>query len=97
MSDDRLPTSLWVSAHLRLCSSQGVSATVLHRGDPDRGVVIQKLRRFDGRCALLRQETRIDGGLSWAAAFDGALRAEADADAYIARACAQDPDLWVVE
>lgn len=46
---------------------------------------------------MLRQETRLDGALGWAAAFDGALCAEADADAYIARARSQDPDLWAVE
>ena len=97
MSEARLPTGLWVAAHLKLCATRGVMATVLNRGDPDRGVVLQKLRRFDGRCAVLRQETDFDGATRWAAAFDGALRDEAEADAYIARAQAMDPDLWVVE
>ena len=33
----------------------------------------------------------------WMAAFSGELVAETEADAYISRAMARDPDLWVVE
>ena len=97
MTDARLPTGIWVTAHLRICAARGAPASVLHRGDPDRGFVLQKLRRFDGRCALLRQETGMDGGLRWAPALDGRLCDEAEAEAYIGRARRSDPDLWVVE
>ena len=39
----------------------------------------------------------LDGKLGWLGAFDGRLVPEAEAVAYIARAVARDPDLWVVE
>jgi hypothetical protein len=39
----------------------------------------------------------MDGVLGWMAAFSGKLVAETEADAYISRAMARDPDLWVVE
>ena len=46
---------------------------------------------------VLSQVRGQDAELGWLAAFDGALVPEAEADAYIARAVARDPDLWVVE
>jgi hypothetical protein len=39
----------------------------------------------------------MDGRLGWIGALDGALVPEADADAFIARQTAMDPDLWVIE
>ncbi|MFP5517410.1 MAG: DUF1491 family protein, partial [Alphaproteobacteria bacterium] len=41
--DDRLPTHLWVSAHIRAADAQGVAMTVVRKGDPSRGTVILKL------------------------------------------------------
>ena len=39
----------------------------------------------------------LDGRLAWFEALDGAAVPDAEADAYIARAAARDPDIWVIE
>jgi hypothetical protein len=46
---------------------------------------------------VLSQVRDIHGRLAWMPAFAGRAVAEDEADAYVARAVARDPDLWVVE
>jgi len=97
MSAGRLPTELWLMAGLRRCSADGVPATVVRRGEGQSGTVILKINQREQGCRVLTQTRDIDGNLSWFAALDGALVAEADADAYLARAAQRDPDVWIVE
>lgn len=98
MFDDRMPTSVWVQAGLALCSSRGVPAAVLRKGDPHTGIVLLKVATLDGTCRLLTQQRDIDGILAWVDALPNSSRpAESDADAYIERAGSRDPDLWVIE
>lgn len=37
MTDDRLPTDVWVMAHIRRCSVEGIPAVVVHRGEAGGG------------------------------------------------------------
>ncbi|MDH5411184.1 MAG: DUF1491 family protein [Alphaproteobacteria bacterium] len=97
MDDSRIPTELWVKAHLRRLSAQGVPAVVARRGDPHGGMVILKVNRLDLGCRVLTQTRDLDGVLSWMPALKGELVPEAEADDYIARQTARDRDLWVVE
>jgi len=46
LSDDRLPTELWVQIHLRRCSANAVPAALVRRGEPERGAVLLKLGRL---------------------------------------------------
>ena len=95
--DARLPSELWIKAHLRRCVAEGVPATVAHRGEKNTGTLLLKLNLLDKGCRLLSQARDLDGAMAWLPALRGELVAESDADAYIARAVERDPDLWVVE
>lgn len=97
MDDDRLPTELFVTAHLRQMSAAGVPCVVARRGDPHGGMLVIKINQLEAGCRVLSQTRDLDGSLAWMAAFDGAPVPEEEADAYIARATGRDPDLWVVE
>jgi hypothetical protein len=97
LSDDRLPTELWVQAHLRRCSAAAVPAMLVRRGEPERGTVLLKLNLLESGCRILTQARDLDGQLGWLAALDGRLVPEMEADAYIGRAVNRDPDLWVIE
>ena len=70
---------------------------MLRRGDPMGGMVLLKINRLEQGCALLTQTRDLAGRPAWLAAASGELMAEAEADAYIARAVKRDPDLWVIE
>jgi hypothetical protein len=97
MTDDRLPTDLWVRTHLKRMALDAVAAYVVRRGDPRGGLVILKLNQLERGCRVLSQSRDLEGRLAWLGAKGGEFLAEAEADAYIARAVARDPDLWVVE
>ena len=56
MLDDRLPTELWVTAHLRQCTSAAVPVYVVRRGDKHGGMVMLKLNQLDA-------DTNKTGGL----------------------------------
>jgi len=94
--DDRLPTGLWVMAHVRAADAQGVPMVVARKGDPGRGTVLLKINRLDGGFHILVQ-TRRDEALVWSYPLGPDSMDEAAADAYIARQVKYDPDLWVVE
>ena len=97
MHDDRLPTEVWVMAHLRQCLTEGTPVTVVHKGDAKGGTLVLKLNLLEQGCRVLSQARDLDGALGWLAAFKGEAVPEAEADEHIARALARDPDLWVVE
>lgn len=95
--DDRLPTELWVAAHVRRCTVEAVPVYVVRRGDAHGGSVMLKLNLGAGGFRVLSQARDLDGRRAWFGAFDGGAVAEAEADAYIGRAVDRDPDLWVIE
>ena len=97
MSEERLPTELWVQLHLRRCSADATPVALLRRGEPERGTVLLKLNQIEAGCRILSQARDLEGRLGWLPALGGRLVPEAEADAYIARAVERDPDLWVIE
>lgn len=89
-----LPTHLWVSALLRRASVAGAFATIVHRGDADRGDVMVKVRRARGVADLYAPAFNPDGP----AVFECLVTEdEPAADALITRRRTSDRDLWVVE
>jgi hypothetical protein len=97
LPDDRLPSNVWIMAQVRRSNSDGIPAMVVRKGEAQTGTLLLKLNLFEQGCRVLSQARDLDGVLGWLAAFDRAVVPEAEADAYIARATARDPDLWVVE
>lgn len=96
MTEDRLPTGLWVQAHIRAADTQGVPMTVARKGDPARGTVLVKVNRLDRTFTVLVQVRR-DEKLVWSRGTGAEPVDEAAADSYIARQIRYDPDVWVVE
>ncbi|MBO44941.1 MAG: hypothetical protein CMM28_14580 [Rhodospirillaceae bacterium] len=93
----RLPTNLWVKAHIAKCSALGVPVGVLHRGDPHSGIVVLKLNRLEAGCDILVQGRNERGALVWQPALEGRRVEEPEADAFIERQRQYDPDVWVIE
>jgi len=97
LTEGRIATELWVMAHIRRCTAQGIVATVVKRGDDWGGAVVIKLNLLGPGCRVLTQSRDVDGNIAWLQAKDGAILSDAEADEYIARQTARDPDLWVLE
>jgi hypothetical protein len=99
--DDRLPTDLWVAAHLRQCTAKALPAYVIHKGAPASGTVMVKIvirgPGKESRCKLLNQARDSDGNMGWMDLNNGNIVDETHADQYIQRAISRDPDVWVIE
>ena len=98
MSEERLPTALWVEAHLHRLTAEGRAYYILHKGEYASGMVLVKINALDGTCVLLQQQRDfMTDMLGWVPALNKEIVEESEADAYIRRAVDRDPDLWVVE
>jgi hypothetical protein len=97
MTDDRLPTELWVSAGLHRCSLEAVPAVVIRKGERQSGMVILRIDQRDRGTIVLTQSRDLDENLVWFPANDGAAYTSAEANAYVDRAVSRDPDVWVIE
>ncbi len=93
----RLPTALWVDAHLRRLSEQGKGYYIVNKGAYASGTVLVKIALLDGTARLLSQIRGMDGELGWMSALKLDVSPEQDVDSYIQRAVSRDPDLWVIE
>jgi hypothetical protein len=94
-SDDRLPTALWVEAHLRKLTTDGTPYYILNTGAYASGIVMLKLFNPGQGCKVLLQQRGLDGVLGWMQMAGD--EDEEKADAYIKRSIDRDPDLWVIE
>jgi hypothetical protein len=85
---------IWVSALLRRAMAEGAFATIVHRGDENRGDVLVKVTRARGEAQVYAPAFNPEGPTEFERlpADD-----EAGADALIARRLKSDRDLWVVE
>src|SRR3990167_5081692 len=92
-----LTTGLWVSAQVRLCDRAFIPATVVRRGDPDAGTVLLKINSFEDGVTVFTQASTLAGEPAWSRGTGPQPVTEPEADAYIARQVARDPDLWVLE
>lgn len=97
MTDDRLPAKLWIDAHLHALTLRGMTYYVMNTGNHASGTVLLKLNGLGAGCRVLQQQRGFDGEMGWMALFKGEIVAEKDADDYIRRAIARDPDLWAIE
>jgi hypothetical protein len=97
MDEGRIPTEMWVSAQLRGLAVRNMPAYLVRRGEAMGGMVLVKLIDSARQCRVFTQSRDFDGNSGWLPAQDGALVDEAAADAYIGRAVARDPDIWVIE
>ena len=97
MAEDRLPTHLWVDAHLKKCSVMGIPAVVINFGQKTGGSVLLKIYQPEVGCRLMSQMRDLDGNLSWYCSHKENFIQEPDADSLIKKSISRDPDLWVIE
>ena len=97
MTDDRLPTALWVEGHLHRMTAQGVPFYILNKGAHASGTILLKLNGRENGCILLQQQRDVNGVMGWLKLFKDKAVEESELDSYITRAVDRDPDVWVLE
>jgi hypothetical protein len=95
---DRLPTALYVDAHLKNLTAQAKFYHYIQKGNHSSGIVMLKLNSLAGKVRLIIQDRNfMTDEMLWVAALSEEIVEEPEADAYIQRAISRDPDIWVIE
>lgn len=93
-----LPVHLWVGALVRRAHAAGAFATVVHRGDDERGDVVVKVAHLRGKAQLYAPAFNPDGPVEFERLPEGVDDPdEEQVDAVIAKRREFDRDLWVIE
>jgi len=95
--NDRLPTQLEVASILRRTSTSGDFATVIRRGDPDRGSLLILVGSRGRHIACLERVLAVAGAYRWAQVGPGDSAGSAEVRDFLARRARFDEDLWAIE
>jgi len=93
---DRLPAKLEVAALIRRTESEGGFASVLHRGDPDRGTISLLITQRGRAAALLERRMAADFTYRWSNVMQADALSSLPAD-WVETKSHIDPDCWLVE
>jgi hypothetical protein len=94
-------TEIWVKAHLRRCFAEGLTGVVARRGAAEAGAVFVKISLPDGYAKLLGPAPGpaydSHGRRTWSAPLGPDPVSSQEADRYLSRQAAIDPDIWVLD
>ena len=97
MSEPKLKAKLFVHAAIRRCGLHALPAVVVKRGDDDCGTIVVRVLQGGDLCRIYTQVRDADGRLGWMCATGAEAVSEGRGEAYVARACAVDGDVWVLD
>lgn len=95
--DERLPASLEATALMRRAQSDGGFATLLKKGDPDRGALLLVVRGRDGHVACLERVLSMEGAYTWQSSGPGDSAGEQELAEFLQKRRRFDDDLWIIE
>jgi len=98
----RLRADIFVSAYLRRCAVEDVSAVLRRRGAAEAGAIFVKIDRLDGMAALYgpapQTETAARGvDRLWARMHKDEWIPAPDVEERLGKEIRFDPDLWIIE
>jgi hypothetical protein len=94
---DRLPTHLEVAGILRRIDARGDFATLIRKGDAERGSLLILAGSRGRHIACLERILGPDGRYQWAAAGPGESAGSDELAEFVSRRTRFDDDLWVIE
>ena len=97
MSDARLPAALEATSIIRRAEAAGDFATVLKRGDRDRGSLLLIVTSRGAHVAVLERTLGPAGDYGWNRAQTPELSESAKLAEFLSRRARFDPDLWAIE
>lgn len=85
------------AALMRRAESEGGFATVLHKGDPQRGTIILLVAQKGQHFACLERLMAISGSYHWTVTGPDQKAEMAEIRDFVAKKRRFDPDLWLIE
>jgi hypothetical protein len=93
----RLPTHVEVASILRRAAAEGDFATVMKRGDPDRGTVLLIVTSRGRHVACLERRLAADGFYRWQATGPGESAGSDEIRDFLRKQARFDEDSWAIE
>jgi hypothetical protein len=93
----QLPAKVEAAAIMRRVQGQGDFATIIRRGDPDRGAITLLIREKGRIFATIERRLDARFNYSWAIVSADGPSNEADWRDFVERRCKFDADFWVIE
>jgi hypothetical protein len=97
VSRDRLPAHLEVASILRRAQIAGEFATVIRKGDPDRGSLLLLISSRGRHVACLERTLGADERDIWRATGPSESASSTEITEFLAKRARFDPDLWAIE
>ena len=97
MSDGRLPAHVEVGAIVRRAQAAGDFATILRKGDAERGSVLLAISSRGRHVAFLERVLTMTGGYAWQQVGPAESASSADLSTVLTKRARFDEDLWAVE
>ena len=94
MTDGRLAASVEASALMRRATAEGGFATIIAKGDAERGSLLLIVTERGRQVALLERMLNAGGAYEWQ---ESGPKAESPASEWLAQRRRNDPDLWLIE
>ena len=93
----RLPTHIEVAAILRRVATTGDFATVMRKGDPDRGSLLLVISSRGRHVACLERILSLEGDYAWRATGPSESAGSVEIADFLAKRARFDEDSWVLE
>jgi hypothetical protein len=97
MTDSRLPAAVEAAGLLRRVSAAGDFATIIKKGDAERGSLLLLVSSRGRHIACLERTLGIDGRYVWGRAGPGESADSAEVADFLAKRARFDADLWAIE
>jgi len=94
---ERLPASLEASAIIRRAQASGDFATLMKKGDADRGALLLVIRGRAGHVACLERMLAPDGNYHWRQAGPPESASDAELAEFLEKRKRFDEDSWIIE
>ena len=94
---DRLPASLEAAALIRRAEASGDFATIIKKGDPDRGSILLVVSSRGRHVACLERMLALDGGYQWHGVGPSESAGSDEIRDFLAKRTRVDADLWAIE
>ena len=97
MSNERLPASVEAAGLVRRAQNDGDFATIIKKGDPDRGSILLVVSSRGRHVACLERTLSLDGGYQWMGVGPSESAGSDEIRDFLAKRTRFDADLWAIE
>jgi hypothetical protein len=97
MSYERMPAAVEAAGLVRRAEGQGDFATIIKKGDPDRGALLLVISSRGRHVGCLERMLTLDGGYVWMRVGPSESSSSDEIRDFLAKRTRFDADLWAIE